>query len=105
MTDEYDEGPWVDVPEGTKIYLSCTVNAKTITERTRCTEPARYRILTPKPKREFVVGKWYKRDNADWVHCIALENGFAWLAGPTYATRYTAEYIDWSVSPRDEAPE
>ena len=101
MSKEYDEGPWVDVPEGAIMEW---VNK----DGSEGDWPIlRYRILTPKPRREFVVGKWY-RTYAGWRACIAITKEGAWLAhtdGCPVAHVWSIDRIDWSVPPRDEAPE
>lgn len=108
MTQEYDEGPWVELPDGALVELGRhTLGIGPL-------DAIRYRILTPKPRREFVVGKWYAAFNqSGWRRCLAIEpNGDVWLVAPyasndavrrTYAK--ACEVVDWSAFPRDEAPE
>lgn len=104
MSDEYEYGPWIDVPEGTEIEIDTR-------DRWGAVYPgARYRILTPKPRREFVVGKWYCCEDGEWRRLIFSDEEGAWLTCPDdhdEAMRWLHKHsiIDWSVSPRDEAPE
>lgn len=98
---EYDYGPWQDVPEGGLVQL------EGFPDGYKGHPSPRYRILTPRPRREFHVGKWYKTTigTRAWKRCIAVEGGMGWLVCADVAEAWPADEIDWSVPPRDEAPE
>jgi len=118
MSEEYDYGPWVDVPIGTLVQVRKKTYDNNLPHLGHPVPADSYRILTPKPRREFVVGKWYADKDGYWRKCIAIEGKAAWLlaergdaAWPWTldglepgSTRTTSD-IDWSVPPRDEAPE
>jgi hypothetical protein len=107
MSDEYEYGPWIEVPEGGLVQLDGLYSG----EAYKGHVTARYRIATPKPKRELVVGKWYCLIGGTWSKAIAIDDEGAWLAvSGTDVARFWPNTsirhgIDWSTPPRDEASE
>ena len=104
MTDEYDASLWERIPEGGMLEWGDGPGTQAAVRY----RSGYFRILTPKPKREFVVGKWYKPNIPTvwcWRRCIAVEAGLGWLVYRGVAEQWNARNIDWSASPRDEAPE
>lgn len=107
MSDEYEYGPWVEVPEGGLVQL------EGFPDGYKGHPTPRYRIATPKPKRELVVGKWYRRKGNWWSQVIAVSGDHVWMTrsgNPADgAIRWGAinlhPLIEWSTPPRDEAPE
>ena len=103
MSEEYEYGPWTSPPEGGCIQLDNGTY--------KIPYFGRYRIATPKPKRELVVGKWYRTKwRGEWFQCLFVEGEylggyFRKHKGDDIAEWRGLDQIDWSVSPRDTAPE
>lgn len=126
MSDKYEYGPWVGWNGG-----GCPVTPSTLVQRAYlgpvevvepreaggfvwanplgCYPIVAYRIATPKPKRELVVGKWYRSCTGKTRQCIFTEEGGGYFRAdtrPGSSVSWCGVFmIDWSVPPRDEAPE